>query len=387
MKLKTTLLAAAASIAIAPAANAYEGLYGAIGAGLNYLQSDRDLSNDALGAAAGPLIFDSNIDFDAGIGIYSALGYAWGNDWRTELEFSYRNNDARRIASDGAGFSGIPEGSLAGDVRTYALMLNVIRDLNFGNELPFTPYVGGGVGFADIGFDVSGVNQLGAPTAPLSIAFGPSRRAFAYQGIAGIAWPLAEDLALDLSYRFFGTNKIAYDAVINGAAAEVEAGYHTHSFFAGLRWNFGAAAPIPVQYKDCWDGSSIPVTSECPPEVIDNVVEAAEPIQFIVYFDYDKSNLTPQASSLVQEAASRALQFDVDSVVIAGNTDTSGSSAYNQALSERRARIVRDALIANGISADAIRTEAFGESNPAKPTSDGVREPLNRRSEVVISFE
>ena len=131
----------------------------------------------------------------------------------------------------------------------------------------------------------------------------------------------------------------------------------------------------------------MPVTASCPPQVVENQAADLEPINFTVYFDYDKSNLTPQASTLVQEAASRALENDIETVVVAGNTDTSGSSAYNQALSERRARTVRDALIANGVPADSIRLEAYGETNLAKPTPDGVREPLNRRSDVVISFE
>ena len=72
---------------------------------------------------------------------------------------------------------------------------------------------------------------------------------------------------------------------------------------------------------------------------------------------------------------------------IRDSTDTSGSSAYNQALSQRRAAVVREALIANGVPADSIETRAFGESNLAKSTPDGTREPLNRRSEVTISFE
>ncbi|MEO0880909.1 MAG: OmpA family protein, partial [Pseudomonadota bacterium] len=110
-------------------------------------------------------------------------------------------------------------------------------------------------------------------------------------------------------------------------------------------------------------------------------------VQFIVYFDYDKSSLTPEAANLVREASARALSNEIETVVVAGNTDTSGSSAYNQALSERRARVVRDALIANGVPADRIETRAFGESNLAKPTPDGTREPLNRRTEVTISFE
>ncbi|RZO68282.1 MAG: OmpA family protein, partial [Parvularculaceae bacterium] len=78
---------------------------------------------------------------------------------------------------------------------------------------------------------------------------------------------------------------------------------------------------------------------------------------------------------------------DIDTVVVAGNTDTSGNAAYNQRLSQRRASVVRDALIANGVSADRIRTEANGENNLAKATPDGTREPLNRRSDVTISFE
>ena len=74
----------------------------------------------------------------------------------------------------------------------------------------------------------------------------------------------------------------------------------------------------------------------------------------------------------------------VGSVTIAGHADRSGPAAYNVRLSARRAQTVRDALVARGISADMISTEAFGETAPAKPTADGVREPLNRRSEVVI---
>lgn len=384
MKLKTTLLAAAATLAISPAAHAYKGLYGSIGAGLSYMQNERDVSNDGVGGG-GLVTFDSNADYDNGIGVYTALGYAFGNNWRTELEFSYRNNDIDQIDPDGAGFAGIPSGSISGDTTSIAIMLNVLRDFDLGSN--FTPYIGGGVGFADVDHDIVGTAAPGAPTSPFSLAYGPNKRLFAYQGIAGVGYALAEDLTLDLSYRFFGTEKENVAGTLNGAAASFAVGHHVHQFMAGLRWNFGAPAPAPIAYQDCWDGSSVPVTSECPPQIVDEVVENLDPIAFTVYFDYDKSNLTSQASTLVQEAASRALANDIDTVVVQGNTDTSGSSAYNQQLSQRRAAVVRDALIANGVSADAIRVEAFGESNLAKPTPDGTREPLNRRSDVTISFE
>lgn len=381
MKLKTSLLAAAATLAIAPAAHAYEGLYGSIGAGLSYFGYDNDFSNNHPDGF-GPVTFDSDSDYDNGIGIYAALGLERANGFRTELEYSYRNADIDQI-DPRAGFAGIGTGDISGDTKIHALLANVIYD--FGDS-GFTPYIGGGVGIARANHRISGVNS----NTGLAIAYGNREYNFAYQGIAGVAIGLAEDLALDLSYRYFGMLGNSYEgAVINGSPAEVKANANSHNLMAGLRWNFGASAPVapPVQYKDCWDGSSVPMSAECPPQIVEQQDASLDPVNFTVYFDYDKSNLTPQASTLIQEAASRALQNDVDTVVVAGNTDTSGSSAYNQALSARRAAVVREALIANGISAAAIRTEAFGETNLAKPTADGVREPLNRRSEVTISFE
>ena len=387
MKLKTTLLAAAATMAIAPAANAYEGLYGAIGAGLSYMGYENDVSNDGITGAAAPFLFDSSSDYDMGIGTYAALGYAWDGGLRMELEFAYRNSDIDQIdpwASQN--FTGWPTGSISGDTSTYSIMANFLYD--FKGNGGVTPYIGAGVGYANVDHNITGALPVGAPTSPMTISYGPGEGMLAAQAIAGAAIDLAENLMLDISYRYFvPSHSTEYMAAINGTPTLVKATAVSHNLFAGLRWNFGASAPVAPQYKDCWDGSSVPVSSECPPQLVEDQSADLEPIGFTVYFDYDKSNLTPQASTLIQEAASRALANDIDTVVVSGNTDTSGSSAYNQALSERRARVVRDALIANGVSADSIRTEAYGETNPAKPTADGVREPLNRRSEVVISFE
>lgn len=384
MKLKTYLLAAAATLAISPAANAYEGLYGAIGAGLNYMPPDRDFSNDGPGGA-GPFVFDTDGDYEYGVGAYFALGYDWASSWRTEFELGYRNNDIDDIAPNGAGFSGWPTGTIVGDTETFSFMANLLYDLDFFDS-GITPFVGGGIGFASVDQSITGSNPLGAPTAPLTVGITGSKSIFAYQGIAGIAFSLAENLSLDLSYRYFRTKKVEYSGTLNGAPAAIAVDNAAHSAFAGLRWNFGAAPPPPVQYKDCWDGTSVPVTAECPPEIVEDLQAVLDPIQFTVYFDYDKSNLTPQAADLVQEAAQRALQNNIDIVMVSGHTDTSGSSAYNENLSRRRAQVVYDALLANGVPADRITSQAFGETNLAKPTPDGVREPLNRRTEVVITF-
>lgn len=69
-----------------------------------------------------------------------------------------------------------------------------------------------------------------------------------------------------------------------------------------------------------------------------------------------------------------------------GHADTSGSPKYNIGLSERRANIVRDALVARGLPSGIMMTRGVGETDLEKATRDGVREPLNRRTVVTITF-
>ena len=108
---------------------------------------------------------------------------------------------------------------------------------------------------------------------------------------------------------------------------------------------------------------------------------------FVVYFEWDSSNLTSQASAVIDQAIANIEEradCSTGGVTIVGHTDTSGASAYNQRLSARRAAIVSDALQSRGIDAESIDTDGRGENDLAKATRDGVREPLNRRSEVTI---
>ena len=111
---------------------------------------------------------------------------------------------------------------------------------------------------------------------------------------------------------------------------------------------------------------------------------------FVVYFEWDKADLTSQASAVIDQAVANVrseASCATSAVTISGHTDTSGASAYNQRLSQRRADIVAQALMARGIDASLITEEAKGETDLAKATRDGVREPLNRRSVVVITVE
>jgi outer membrane protein OmpA-like peptidoglycan-associated protein len=105
---------------------------------------------------------------------------------------------------------------------------------------------------------------------------------------------------------------------------------------------------------------------------------------FIVFFDFDRSNITAQAQATINDAVAAAKAGNSTRVTLTGHTDRSGSEQYNQALSVRRGEAVKAAMIRGGIPANAIVVIGRGESQPLVPTADGVREPQNRRVEIVI---
>ncbi|MBS0222754.1 MAG: OmpA family protein, partial [Proteobacteria bacterium] len=105
---------------------------------------------------------------------------------------------------------------------------------------------------------------------------------------------------------------------------------------------------------------------------------------FMVFFDWDRSNLSQQALSTIQQAADAYRTKGNARITATGHTDTSGPANYNMALSLRRANAVKDALVRDGVPATAISVVGKGETQPLVPTGDGVREPQNRRVEIVM---
>jgi len=140
--------------------------------------------------------------------------------------------------------------------------------------------------------------------------------------------------------------------------------------------NFGAAVePSPA----------VPAVAPLPPPPAPVVAPAPEKQrEFQVFFDFDKSNITEAAASVIKAAADVVKSGGVAHITVTGHTDTVGSAKYNQALSERRAAAVKAAMVSDGVDGGEISTLGVGKTGLLVPTADGVREPQNRRAVIQL---
>jgi outer membrane protein OmpA-like peptidoglycan-associated protein len=102
----------------------------------------------------------------------------------------------------------------------------------------------------------------------------------------------------------------------------------------------------------------------------------------VVFFDFDKSNLTPEAREVVASAVNTAKTTGTARITVTGHTDTVGSQRYNQRLSERRAQSVKAEMVRLGMNGPEITTIGKSFNEPLVPTGPGVREPQNRRAMI-----
>ncbi len=105
----------------------------------------------------------------------------------------------------------------------------------------------------------------------------------------------------------------------------------------------------------------------------------------IVYFDYDSSEIRAEFVEVVTAHAAYLVKYPTARVRLEGHTDERGSREYNIGLGERRAQVVRRALMLQGVSEAQITTVSYGEERPAAPGSDEAAYAQNRRVELVYA--
>lgn len=369
MQFKWVLAAAAFAIPAYAQAQPVTGLYVGGGAGWNWIQdSDLDLrgnlASGLTGVTGGPA--SGSIEAEDGVVGVLALGWGFGNGLRAELEGSYRENSLDSI-------SGFVAGGLSntgGKWRGWGAMVNVLYDFHIGDS-PIVPYIGAGIGWQRVQID--GGRARGPSGGQLLVD--DEADVFAYQAIVGAAYeiPSVPGLAITAEYRFLGTPEPDMGVRVIGpggasARGSSDVNYMNHSVMLGLRYAFNVPMPPPP-----------PVAAPMAPAM------APSPSRtYLVFFDFDRADLTDRARQIVSEAAQASKTTQTTRIEVAGHADRSGSPQYNQRLSERRAQMVGQELGRLGVPASAISIQAFGESRPLVATADGVREPQNRRVEIVL---
>jgi opacity protein-like surface antigen len=295
---------------------------------------------------------------DGGFVGLGSLGYAFGNGFRVELEGSYRQNDLNGLTGTTSA------ASASGTIRNYGVMGNLLFDMDIG--LPWLyPYLGGGVGY---GWDQ--LNSARLSQGGTSFGTSDTEGGFAYQAIAGLSFPVSgvPGLSVTAEYRYHSVvgDETFHGSTPSGPATLALGTQHDHDFLLGVRYAFGVTPPpLPTP---------APMAAPAP----------APARSYLVFFDWDKATLTPRAQQIIKEAADNSTKVAYTQIEVNGYTDTSGTPQYNQDLSMRRAHVVAAELVKDGVPQRGISIRGFGETHLLVPTGDGVREPQNRRVEIII---
>jgi len=340
------------------AAQNLSGLYIAAGVGANWRES---VSSSGAN--------QNRTEWSPGWTGVGSVGWAFGNGIRVEGEVSYRENQIDTFQRSGRNAF-----NSAGVNRQLGLMANAFYDIPLGDPLrlgvTFTPYVGGGIG--------SGWMQGRGLRATFPDGGGvtidnASGWNFAYQAIGGIAFGLGQfvpGLSLTTEYRYYSTLDLDFSGTNRSSGSSgttrisSSAPNHNHSVLVGLRYAF-STPPRPAAV-------AAPAAAPAPART------------FLVFFDWDRADLTDRARQIIAEAATNARTVRSTRIEVSGHADRTGTAVYNQRLSVRRAEAVAAELVRRGIARNEMTIQGFGFDRPLVPTAMGVREPQNRRVEIVL---
>jgi len=207
------------SAASSPKSLSMGGWYLSGSAGLSFLEEQDNHSHSG------------NVDFDTsganpGFDITGALGKDLGNGFRAEGEIGYRQIELGHATVYAPGGTGIHSGYATGNSNAVSFMGNGYYDFKqLGG--PFVPYIGGGIGFADVSMDGVGVNGVSTVN--------DSSVAFAYQAMAGVGYKLTPDSTIFTGYRYFATDDPTFT---DSAGDKFHSEFATHNLEIGYRLNF-----------------------------------------------------------------------------------------------------------------------------------------------------
>lgn len=342
MTLRIVLIASTALCALAGSALAQDGdwtrggWYVGLGAGW---EKPNDLVYSGLGnyGAADP---------DGGFIATGALGYEMGN-WRIEIE--------------GSGSHSKYVGNYAGGVIWTGASTNLLYDFHLAPR--WKAYIGGGLGGGDLNREAYGSVSGAAQFAQWGLQ---------WQAIGGVSVAVAPNFDMYAEYRYRGL-QTGNTTLLYPAGGRISGNdERQNAVLVGIRW-----------YP--WAETVTPPPPPPPPAPPPPPPPPPPTKTFIVFFDFNKSDLTAEAQQVVQEAVKTLKEIGAVRVLVTGHTDTVGSDSYNMGLSVRRAETVKDEMVREGVEGSEISIEGKGFHDLLVPTGPGVREPQNRRAVIDLN--
>jgi len=374
---------------VVASAQPINGLYVGLGAGVDWHGDQRSVAGNtpslSIALPGQPL----NIIGQGGLG-KASVGYGFGNGLRAELEGSYRQNPVVKNVTGPV---------YDGDERQYSAMINAYYDFDLG--LFLKPFVGAGAGVTVItwkpvnrifnfvgccGYFGSPVDY-GANKVDVTNLANDSGTSYSVQAMAGFSFPIAAvpGLSMSAEYRYFAApHKVTFKNLLTikpetgngptqvGWGSTTYSGHTDQSLVFGLTYAFDTARVAAPA------AAAVPAPAPA-------TIPAVQPARsYLVFFDWDKADLTARAKQIIAEAAQSSAKTNTTRIAVAGHADTSGTAGYNQGLSMKRAEAVAAELVKDGVARTAISISAFGSTKLLVPTAAGVREPQNRRVEIVL---
>lgn len=217
-------LAALSLIVPAQAGNAPFGGLGYIGIRGSYVAADDSKTTS--------VFIDDDRTHQDGWGASGVLGFVLTNAVRMELEGGYRTNDLESVTVVRNTLDPLTQGQsfqAEGHVDLGLAMVNVFYDLHFGG-LPFLPWVGAGVGGANVSYEV--FYDYGDPVSPVLAK--DTDWQFAYQLMTGVTFPVAKSVSISAGYRYFETEDMVF---VDAYGDEFKTELTNHSLDIGVQWH------------------------------------------------------------------------------------------------------------------------------------------------------
>lgn len=304
-------------------------------------------------------------------GSSSQVGHAQGFFGNLGVGYSFEDAPGLRVQVDGDFFqthvNRVSPNIAHGHNRNFGAMFSVLYDVdlkrNFDIDSIFTPYVGVSSGYLVNQYNVRSVRGISG-----------TQGSFAYGGIIGtrINTPV-ENLYVNVDYRMIGQTMSKDSYHYDDSHFDNK---FNHIFSMGVTYSFGGT--LKPKFEEAVAYSPLPVLP-------------ALQRTYIVFFDWNKTNLSGMAQEIVDRAAIAAQKYKTTHVSVTGYSDnsmlhpgTKSGQEYNMKLSISRAKTVAAELVKKGISPSEIFVQGKGDTFQFVKTAPNTREALNRR--VVIEI-